>query len=120
MTNVQNILHFSEEYLLQTEIQHSTKLKHLEGLVERATSTSSTQGLNMSKPVTVFQSREVYSPLSPVVWILGIAVASTGIEIIWIIRFMSPGTNYTCIRQPKLSQAVTGKEINESNIGFQV
>jgi len=33
---------------------------------------------------------------------------------------MSPGTNYTCIRQPKRSQAVTGKEINESNIGFQV
>ena len=33
---------------------------------------------------------------------------------------MSPGTKYTCIRQPTRSQAVTGKEINESNIGFQV
>jgi len=74
----------------------------------------------MSKPVTVLQSREIYSPLSPVVWILGIVVISTGLGIIWIIRFMIPGTNYTCIRQPKRSQAVTGKEINECNIGFQV
>jgi hypothetical protein len=88
--------------------------------VERATYRSSTQVLDMSKPVTVFQSREVCSPLSPVVWILGIVVTSTGLGIIWIIWFMSPDTNCTCIRQPKRSQAVTGKEINESNIGFQV
>jgi hypothetical protein len=32
LPNVQNILHFSEEYLLQTEIRHSTELKHLDVL----------------------------------------------------------------------------------------
>jgi len=32
LPNVQNILHFSEEYLLRTEIRHSTDLQHLEVL----------------------------------------------------------------------------------------
>ena len=120
LPNVENTLHFSEEYLLQTEIRHSTELQHLDDVVERPTSRSSTQGLDMSKPVTVLQSRELYSPLSPVVWILGIVVTRTELGIIRIIWFVSPGTNYTCIRQPNRSQAVTGKEINESNIGFQL
>ena len=52
--------------------------------------------------------------------ILGIVVASTGLGIIWLIWFMIPGINYSCIRQPKYTHAVAGKGLIESNIGFQV
>jgi hypothetical protein len=88
--------------------------------VERATSRSATQGLGVGKAVTVLQSPEINHPPSPKVWILGIVVALTGLGIVWLIWFTSPGINYPCIRQPKRTHVVSGQELNESNVGFQV
>ena len=98
LPNVKNIIHFSEETLLQTAIQHSVGLQYLDDLVERATSRSATQGLDVGKAVTALKSREINHPPSPKVWILGIVVALTGLGIVWLIWFTSPGINYTCIR----------------------
>ena len=75
LPNIENILHFSEEQLLQIEVQHSMELQHLDDLMEQATSRSYTKGLNVRKTVAILQHREVKQSPSPRIWIIGIVIA---------------------------------------------
>ena len=119
LPNIENILHFSEEQLLQIEVQHSMELQHLYDLMEQANSRSYTKGLNVRKTVAILQHREVKQSPSPRIWIIGIIIALTGSGIVWLIWVMSPGTNYPCIRRPKRTHE-EGHELNKSNIELQV
>jgi hypothetical protein len=94
LPNIDNVLHISEESLLQTETQQVNDLRHLDEMVERITSRGYTQGLDVSEVVTALQSREVYSHSSQGAWILGGIAASVGLGILGVIWMK--GTNGYC------------------------
>jgi hypothetical protein len=48
LPNIDNIIHISEEIMLQTDTQHSVELLQLDNIVERATSRGNTHGLDVS------------------------------------------------------------------------
>jgi hypothetical protein len=60
LPNVENILRFSEESLLQTDAIRPMELQHLDGLIEQVASKGNARGLDVSRVTTVLQGREVY------------------------------------------------------------
>jgi len=120
LPNIENVLHISEENMLQAETRQPVDLQHLDNLVERATSRIATQGIDVSKTIMALRGREVIHPPSSQLWIVGIVVVIAGLGIIWMIWIMSPGTNYPCIRRLKNKSHVQETGLTDTNIAFQV
>ena len=119
LPNIEDILHFSEENLLQTEVQHSVKLQHLDDIVERATCRGYTQGLDVSKVVNALRSRGIDHSPSSGTWNLGIVVLA-GLGILRLIWFKSTSKYCPCILRTECTHVASDQRLNEGNIGFQV
>lgn len=87
LPSIENILNFSEEYLLQADTTRPVDLPHLDDIVERASSRGYTRGVDVSKVVTALRSREIYYQLPRGTWILAIVLAFAGHGILWFIWF---------------------------------
>ena len=120
LPNIENILHISEENLLQMEAQHLMELQHLDDIVERTTSRGYTQGLDVSKVVAALRSRKVYHPPPRRTWTLGVAIALAGLGTLWLIWFKSTTKYCPCVLRPKYARTKSGPKLNGCNINFQV
>ena len=60
LPNIDNVLNFSEENLLQMNANYSVDWHHLDDIVERVTSKGYTRGIDVNKVVTALRGREVY------------------------------------------------------------
>jgi hypothetical protein len=120
LPNIENILHSSEEKVLQVETKHPAELQHLDDLVARATSRTNAQGIDVSKTIMALRGREVIHPPSSQLWIMSIIVAVAGLGIVWILWITSPGENCPCIRRLKKQPSVQELGLTEPNVAFQV
>jgi hypothetical protein len=120
LPNIENILHSSEENLLQTDAQHPVELQHLDDIVERATSRGYTQGLDVSKVVTALRSRGVHHSSSRKTWINGIVIAFAGLGILWLIWFKNANKYCPCILRPRRARMTSGQRLNENKVELQV
>ena len=59
LPNIENIVKFSEEGLLQMNDTFPVNLRPLEGIVERVISRGYTRGIDVSKAMTALRGREV-------------------------------------------------------------
>ena len=64
LPNIETILNFSEEKMLQTTAAYTVDIQHLDDFIERVTSTGYTRGLDVNKVATVLRDREVYHQTS--------------------------------------------------------
>jgi len=84
LPSIDKILNSLEEDLFQADTHHpEVDLQHLDGLVERASSESQMQGLDISKMVTTLHSRTVNRPTPHWVWIIIVIVTSMACGAIW-------------------------------------
>ena len=74
----------------------------------------------MSKVVTALRSRESSRPPSRNTWIISIAVALTGLGIVWLIWSNSTKIIYICGRQLKHAQEVSNQTANKNDVGLQM
>ena len=120
LPNVANIIHFSEETVFQADEHRLVNLQNLDAIVEQAVSRGHTQGLDVSKVVTALRSRESSRPPSRITWIISIAVALTGLGIVWLIWSKSAKIIYICGRQLKHAQEVSNLTANKNDVGLQM
>jgi hypothetical protein len=121
LPNIENIIHISEETLLQTDTQHSVELSQLDGIVVRATSRGNTQGLDVSRVVTALRGREVYHSPSHKTCILGIIVAFAGLGNLRIVLFTNTGIcwPWVLLHSRHISK-IPNQTLNEPDVGLQV
>jgi hypothetical protein len=88
LPNIEQILNFAEEDLLQTNVHgQAVDLHHLDDLVEREDSRSYTRGVDATKIFTTLRSEQVAQPSTSWVWPLMIIVISIGCGALWPIWF---------------------------------
>ena len=84
LPSIDKILNSLEEDLFQADAHHpEVDLQHLDGLVERASSGSQMQGIDINKMVTTLHSRTVNRPTPHWVWIIIVIVTSMACGAIW-------------------------------------
>ena len=100
-------------------------LQHLDGLVERASSGSQTQGIGIDKMVTTLRSRRMNQPNTQWVWIITVIIASIACGAVWpvwvkLFNKCCPGIReyITRVFQPPLTPGNT--RLHECEIGLQV
>jgi hypothetical protein len=105
VTNIDNILNFSDENLLQTDAIHPVYLHHLDDIVERVTSRGYTRGIDVNKVITALRGRKVYHQPSHRTLTAVFMVVLAGLGILWSICFVVTGQYYPrkweCKMQPK-------------------
>jgi len=84
LPSIDKVLNSSEEDLFQADTHHpEIDLQRLDGLVERASSGSQTQGIDIDKMVTALRSRNMNRPTIHWVWIIVVIVTSMACGAIW-------------------------------------
>ena len=96
LPNIDKILNFSEENLLQTDAIQPVDLHHLDDIVERVTSKGYTRRIDVNKVITALRGREVYHQPSHRTVIVVLMIVLTGLGIVWFIWFIVTGQYYPC------------------------
>jgi hypothetical protein len=125
LPNVENILEFSEESLLQTDAVRPMELQHLDGLIERVASRGNARGLDVNRATTVLQDREVYRNSSDKTLIIVVITVFIEVVIIWLIWCRIAGRcwlcKWKCMRQSKPSRNVNNdQELRETGTRLQI
>jgi hypothetical protein len=125
LPNVDNILRFSEENLLQTDAVRPMELQHLDGLIERVASRGNAKGLDVNRATVVLQDREVSRHSSDkTLIIVGVTVAIE-VVIIGLIWYRVRGRcwpcKWRCLRQSRPSRNVNNnQELRETGTRLQI
>jgi hypothetical protein len=124
LPNIENILNFSEEDLLQPDVMQPVELQHLDETAERATSSSCTQSIDVNKIITTLQGKEMYRQPTDWLWIIGVVIVLMVLGILWFVWFKLTDRYFPCIwkRTPRLKPPhviTTVQELNECDIGLQ-
>jgi hypothetical protein len=120
LPNIENILRFSEERLLQTDAIRPMGLQHLDGLIEGVASKGNARGLNVSRVTTVLQGREVYRNSSDKTLIIVVITVFIEVVIIWLIWYRITGRCWLC-KQSKPSRNVNNdQELKEIGTRLQI
>ena len=82
LPSIKNILHFSEENVLQPNAVHPVNLG-LDEIVVRATAIGHTRGVEVNKIINALRDAEVRQQPIRWLWILGIVVVSLGCGSLW-------------------------------------
>jgi len=91
LPNIENIVKFSEEGLLQMKDTYPVNLEPLEGIVERVTSRGYTRGIDVSKAMTALRGREVYHQSSNKTLIISCIAMFLGLGFLWFLWFRITG-----------------------------
>ena len=84
LPSIDKVLNSLEEDLFQADGHHpEVDLQHLDGLVEHASSSSQTQGIDIDKMVTTLRSRRMNQPNTQWVWIIIVIIASIACGAVW-------------------------------------
>jgi hypothetical protein len=83
LPNIDKILHFSEEIVLQSNMDLPVTLQRLDEIQVRATSRSHMRGTEVARIVTAL--RDVETPHQPIhwLWFVGIAIVFIVIGLLW-------------------------------------
>ena len=124
LPNIDNILNFSEENLLQMDANHSVDLHHLDDIVERVTSKGYTRGIDVNKVVTALRGREVYHRPSHGILFIVLMVIPTGFGILWFIWFRVTRQCNPCkggyLMQQSKSVHAESSELTETGTRLQI
>jgi len=126
LPSIENVLNSLEEDLFQADNHHpEVDLQHLDGLVERASSGSQTQGIDIDKMVTTLRSRRMNQPNTQWVWIIIVIVASIGFGALWPVwlKFIKKychwvGKYITCTLRP--TRMNTAQKLNDDDTDSQI
>ena len=125
LPSIENILHFSEESLLQSDTVQPLTLQHLDGIVEGETSRSHTRGTDMIKITNTLRGEDKYQQSTPWLRIIGTTIMFLGLGILWFVR--SKSTNkycpylWKCTLRPKQPPMMTAAQaLNACDKGLQV
>jgi hypothetical protein len=123
LPSTEKVLNSLEEDLFQADGHHpEVDLQHLDGLVERASLGSQTQGIDIDKMVTTLQSRRMNQPNTQWVWIIIVIIACGAVWPVWVKLFNkccpSIREYMTRVFQPALTPGNT--RLHECEIGLQV
>ena len=84
LPSIDKILNSLEEDLFQADTHHpEVDLQHLDGLVERASSGSQTQGIDIDKMVIDLRNENMNRPTTHWVWIIVVIIISMACGAIW-------------------------------------
>jgi len=84
LPSIDKILNSLEEDLSQADTHHpEVDLQHLDGLVERASSGSQMQGIDIDRMVTALRSKHMDRPSTHWVWIIVVIITSMACGAIW-------------------------------------
>jgi hypothetical protein len=125
LQNVDNILRFSEENLLQTDAVRPMELQHLDSLIERVASRGNARGLDVNKATIVLQDREVYRNSSDKTLIIVGVTVFIEVVIIWLIWYRVTGRcwpcKWKCLRKSRPSRIVNNtQELRETGTRLQI
>ena len=126
LPSIEKVLNSLEEDLFQADDHHpEVDLQHLDGLVERASSGSQTQGIDIDKMVTTLRSRRMNQPNTQWVWIITVIIASIACGAVWPVwvKLFNKCCPSICeymtrVFQPALTPGNT--RLHECEIGLQV
>jgi hypothetical protein len=109
LPNIEKLLQFSEESLLQANPPQPMDLNSLDAIVERATSNSYAQGIDVTKLANTLREISTYQQPTRWSWVIGIIAIILLLSLI-IGRFSwikCTGRQYPClwIRKPKRQQS---------------
>ena len=85
LPNIDDILHFSEEGVLQSDVNLPAKLQRLDEILVRATSRSHTRSTQVARIVTALRDAEVHRQPIHRLWFVSIAIVSIVIGLLWSI-----------------------------------
>jgi len=125
LPSVEKILNFSEEGLLQSAAIRPEDLQQLDRIVERATSRSHLEGVDISRMTAALRVKEADCQSTHWSWIMGIIIIFLSIGIMWSLWFKL-STRYCpctwkckpCHKQP--TKTVSAQQMNTDNIELQV
>jgi len=124
LPNIDNILNFSEESLLQMNANYSVDMHHLDDIVERVTSKGYTRGIDVNKVVTALRGREVHHQPSQRTLLIVLIIIPIGLRFLWFIWFNVTKQCNPCKRKHlvlKLKAVrVENSELMETNTRLQV
>jgi hypothetical protein len=125
LPSVENILHFYAENLLQSDMVQPVSLRHLDGILERATSRSHAQDNDVNKVVNTLRGEEEGRGLSHCPWIVGITVLFLSFGVwgfVWFKRTnrYCPSTWKCTTRPTKPPMITTVQALNKCETGLQV
>jgi hypothetical protein len=120
LPNVENIVKFSEEGLLQTNDTYPVDMGPLEDIVERVTS----RGIDVSKAITALRGREVYHRDSSKTLIISCIVVFVGLGLLWFIWFKVTGQccpfNWRCVSPRPMHMVDDGQELKVDDARLQM
>ena len=127
LPSVENILNFSEEGLLQSAAIQPEDLQQLDGIVERATSRSHLEGVDISRMTAALRVKDANRQSTHWLWIMGIIIIILFlcIGIVWFIWFKFSPRQCPCIWKCKLQhkqpiKTASDQQMNTDNIELQV
>jgi hypothetical protein len=85
LPNIKEILHYSEERLLQVNSTDPIDVQRVDSIIERATSRASVRGFDLDRVASTLQYREVSDRSSYVIWILSLVLVLAGLGILWLV-----------------------------------
>jgi hypothetical protein len=85
LPNIKELLHYSEESMLQVNSTGPIDLQRIDNFIERTTSRENVRGINLDKVTSTLQDREVYDRSSYMFWILCIVIILAGLGILWFV-----------------------------------
>jgi len=85
LPSIENILHFSEENMLQSNAIPPVNLQHLDQILVQATSRGHMRGAEVNKIVNALRDAKVHQQPIHWSWIIGIAIVSLGFGSLWTV-----------------------------------
>lgn len=109
LPNIKEILHYSEESMLQVNTTEPIDLQRIDTIIERATSRENVRGIDLDRVTASLQHREVSGRSSYVIWILSLVIVSAGLGILWLV-WANATKMYFCHWRRANSQASVGND----------
>jgi len=116
LPNIDNVLNFSEENLLQMNANYSVDWHHLDDIVERVTSKGYTRGIDVNKVVTALRGREVYHQPSHRTLFIVLIVIFAEFGTVWFFWFRITKQCKPCKRERLVQQPGAVRDENSELI----
>jgi hypothetical protein len=125
LSNVEKILNFFEEDSLQADVIQPVDLRQLDGILDRASSRSYAQGVDVTKAITTLHGKGVYRYSTRSAWIIGIIIMFLSVGTLWLIWFKFISKHCSCMwkctlvpKQPSMSTLT--QPLNTNATGLQI
>jgi len=122
LPNIDTVLNFSEEKMLQTTAAYAVDLQHLDDFIEQVTSTGYTRGLDVNKVANVRRDREIYHQTSHNRLLIILLSSVAGLGVLGLLWYKIMGRcGLICNWRPLHTDAVTDNQhFTTNNTRLQV